>query len=911
MNNTATQPETASDFLSITDAVVDCSYKDISHESFNTLTDDDLSKFANNFITKEIVKLAEYRRVDDEQGATILNRKRNASTDYSGLLIPYKNPKTGQILEYELRRDKPDIEIKNGREKEVGKYLRPGGSKPLAYFAPGTDPAHFQDTLITIIFTEGVKKVLAILNATTDNLSHPSPFLIVGLSGVDNFRTTQTEVKATGEKRQVKDLLPELKDIDFHRRESLIIFDNNVFTNSNVYRARHRFADTLISLGTIVYFINLPQIDDINGIDDLLGYWNEKHGREGAIKEFNALLKTKRRFLVDAVFSRPLVGDSVTLKIEAGERNKVKVSALDVDGKTVEMHVFNPADADKRASFIKKQLEPVFRLTDTDRQEITRELIRLADLAEIVTKAEKSKDNPNGETIETSFKVLSDGRIIEQIRGGFAIYDPETGEHGIVDTVTDEDGTIYKPLEDDLFNTGGFYIADDLTEYGTTAELDADIEKYLSTYIDLKPLQLKMAAKYARFTFLFDKVLELPYINATGEPGAGKSRFGGAEVMICRRGLYLITPSAASVYRIAEKFHPTMFLDEFNDNNSDDSAAIIQILNAGYQKTGKITRQLGKGDGDFQTALFDPYCPKIIGSLKQAKSSAFNSRCIPIKMEQTMRNDIPLRLTPKMLRDAQQLQNKLTLYRLRHYTDDLEQRLDEAETILKAENLISRTAQVNIPLFAIIEDEDVRAEYINLLKGHDKVLVEQKQQTLDGEIIDKIHTLLFKEDEKGIRWNEQNITTAPVQDEVCEVLTTERLHGMINANRQKEIDIRYFGKLIIGLGLHTKKILRRDSDHYEKKAIIFDYKRLNYLFTIYDLLVTEEFNVSDVSKGNNPTKDTGLDLLTLNGNGIKNENQCQQANLSNQNTYATADIADIKPSENNGHNKKKVYRGLV
>src|SRR5688500_4184148 len=107
---------------------------------------------------------------------------------------------------------------------------------------------------------------------------------------------------------------------------------------------------------------------------------------------------------------------------------------------------------------------------------------------------------------------------------------------------------------------------------------------------------------------------------------------------------------------------------------------------------------------------------------------------------------------------------------------------------------------------------------------------------------------------------------------------------MINANRQKEIEIRYFGKLIIGLGLHTRKILRSDSIHYEKRAIIFDYERLKYLFTMYDLPFTLEFNVSNVSKADNANNLKDLALLTLNSNGAKNGNQCQQANLRNNGT---------------------------
>src|SRR5687767_581104 len=95
----------------------------------NKLTDRDYSNFRNGFITPEIIEAAGYFRVTEEEGAAILNRQRNASADYSGLAVPYKNPKTGQVLEFEIRRDNPDTVTKNGREKETGKYLRPAGSK--------------------------------------------------------------------------------------------------------------------------------------------------------------------------------------------------------------------------------------------------------------------------------------------------------------------------------------------------------------------------------------------------------------------------------------------------------------------------------------------------------------------------------------------------------------------------------------------------------------------------------------------------------------------------------------------------------------------------------------------------------------------------------------------------------------
>ncbi len=633
------------------------------------------------------------------------------------------------------------------------------------------------------------------------------------------------------------------------------------------------------------------------GIDEFLADFETNHGTSATIETCLKLVVTDAP-LFNGELQATICGGRVTLGAAAAERGKCRLTAKAEDGKPAAMDVFNPADAAKRDKFI-KQIADAIQLTSAEKREISAELISLAAEADSIFSAAAEEKTKNGqsETVETSFKVLSDGRIIEQIRSGFAVYNPETDEHEILESVADSDGTTYTPITDALFSEGGLYIADDLTEYDTEKELVTEIEKYLLKYLDLQPLFLKLTALYILFTYIFDKFLELSYINATGDAGSGKSRFGLAMALASRRGLALITPSAASVFRIVDKFQPTLFLDEFNSADSDDAAAIIQILNAGFQRTGKIPRQLGTSDGNFKTELFDPFCPKIIGSLKQSASNAFNSRCVEIEMERTTRNDIPLRLSHKLLSDAQIIRNKLTLWRLRNIQTDFEVRLDQAEEELRKAGIMPRLIQINIPLFALIEIEETKGEFINLLKGRDEVLAEEKALSLDGEIIDKIHTLLFETDEKETVLNEKNFSALPADDEICEELRIERLLGMMNANRPKEISAQSFGKMIIGLGLKTKKIVKRSSEHRLKKAIVFDAERLGYLFRIYNLPVSQEFNVTNVTKNHNPNNDIGLSAVTSSGSSNGQGSVCYQPKLSKESTYASGNIGNIKNTE--------------
>jgi hypothetical protein len=631
-----------------------------------------------------------------------------------------------------------------------------------------------------------------------------------------------------------------------------------------------------------------------NGIDEVLADFETNHGTAATIEKCLKLVLTDAQ-LFNGELQTKICDGRITLGAATAERGKCRLTAKTEDGKSAAMDVFNPADAARRDKFV-KQIADSVQLTSAEKREISAELISLASAADsiFIAGSEEKTKNGQSETIETSFKVLSDGRIIEQIRDNFAVYNPETSEHEILESVVDLDGTNYTPVSDALFSEGGLYIADDLTEYGSEKELVAEIEKYLLKYLDLQPLFLKLTALYILFTYIFDKFLELSYINPTGDAGSGKSRFGLATALASRRGLPLISPSAASVFRIVDKFQPTLFLDEFNNADSDDAAAIIQILNAGFARTGKIPRQLGTSDGNFKTELFDPFCPKIIGSLKKTNSNAFNSRCIEIKMERTTRNDIPLRLSHNLLNDAQKLRNKLTLWRLRNIKTDFETRLDRAEEELRESGIIPRSIQINIPLFALIESEEIKAEFITLLQGRDVVLAEEKALSLDGEIVDKIHTLLFDTDEEETVLNKTNFARLPAQDEICEGLTIERLLGMMNANRPKEIAAQSFGKMIFGLGLKTKKIVKRNSDHRLKKAIVYDAERLGYLFRIHNLPVSREFNVTNVTENDNYSNDTGLSAVTSGYSGNGQGSICYQANLSKESSYANGNIGNIK-----------------
>src|SRR5262249_45510873 len=151
-----------------------------------------------------------------------------------------------------------------------------------------------------------------------------------------------------------------------------------------------------------------------------------------------------------------------------------------------------------------------------------------------------------------------------------------------------------RPLVDDFINSGGLSLPATLLEYGDEKALDAEIEGYLHKYLDLIPRNRKLSACYVRFSYLFDKTLKLPYLRPLGPRGNGDSRLFAVVGGICYLPVTVINPSAAALFRIVDRYHPSLSIDEANfKEGSDDTQALIQILNSGYQRLAKIPRVEG------------------------------------------------------------------------------------------------------------------------------------------------------------------------------------------------------------------------------------------------------------------------------------------------------------------------------
>jgi hypothetical protein len=267
-------------------------------------------------------------------------------------------------------------------------------------------------------------------------------------------------------------------------------------------------------------------------------------------------------------------------------------------------------------------------------------------------------------------------------------------------------------------------------------------------------------AYYVLLTWMYDKFDVVPYLRAQGNFGTGKTRLLQVVGALSFRSLIASGATTASpIFRIIERFHGTVILDEadFSDR-SEIWAEITKILNTGYQRGGVVLRSEKKQAGDqYEPEAFDCYSPKILSTRQQYSDEALESRCLTHTMPvgHMVPGEIPLVLGDDFRKEAQQLRNMLLFWRLRHWRtvtlDPCErfyydrekgtarrfrgdQPIDnEQKKMLK--QLDNRLNQLLLPLLAVCDDEKLSDAILKHAYHFQRRVGEERRDSIEGRIM--------------------------------------------------------------------------------------------------------------------------------------------------------------------------------
>ncbi|MCI0389108.1 MAG: DNA polymerase [Acidobacteria bacterium] len=578
-----------------------------------------------------------------------------------------------------------------------------------------------------------------------------------------------------------------------------------------------------------------------------------------------------------AWITETLFDGKLTLQCDAAKKEKATVIGLNCD-KELSRDTFDLNSLPRRTAFARS----IKGFDATERTTIEEALLKLASRRSAVQEVIEDKDDKPVEKVIS--KILSDGRIIEQVAGcQFAVYDPQRGEVTYSRKV-ETDEAVYRPLDDDFILKGGLFLPASLIEYGDVATLDAEIEACVYRYSDVPDRERKLSSRYARLTYIADKLNEISYLRATGDRGSGKSRYICTSGMICLRPILVTSPSAASLYRMMDAYHPTLTIDECNlAVGNDDTQTMIQVLNSGFQRITTVSRCEKGDDGQQTVRMFSPFGPKLIGGLKLSDSEAFESRCVSVKLIKTARKDIPFRMTDRMLRDFAELRAKLYLWRLRSLGWDMEAALDKAEQELKNYQIEPRFIQIAIPIYGMIDDEGLKKDFAAMLEGRTDDAKEEKKESFDGQIAGLIHGRLFDVDDEGqAKWKIKGDLLKLEEGEPCEALRAELLVDLLNEGlpEKKKINGATFSRYRLRpLGFKTKQL---PSGAYRgRTAIIYSRVSFAHIFETFSLPVPGDFASTASTTEAKPNEDKNISESRQDENEVA-KNSCLDAGIYNE-----------------------------
>ncbi len=396
-----------------------------------------------------------------------------------------------------------------------------------------------------------------------------------------------------------------------------------------------------------------------------------------------------------------------------------------------------------------------------------------------------------------------------------------------------EDGVYrYIPSNDELLQKGTILLPSAAIPYGTEDDLELEIKSFIKTWLDVSEEHLQKATWYVLLSRLMDKINTLPYLRCLGDYGTGKTRYLDVIGGICYKPLFVGgAVSVAPIYRVIDKWRGTAIFDEFNLKSSDDSEAIIQILNNGYQRGKSVLRCQ---DGNYENVrAFDPFCPKILATRDRFKDKALESRCVTEILKTTGRTDIPIDLTKSFFEKRQELQNKLLMYRFKNWEN-----INTDEMInVDFGQVLPRIKQVHAPFTVLfLNDKDRLTKFIGYVQDTNRKIIEENSMSFDGQIINTYVNLLDAHEKQvslDSDYTPPVITSGNIKDHMVEFegWNAEKLNTRTIGRHIRTLGFEVTPKFIAG---KTQKIITIDDDAINNLKLKYVITSITSITSHYD-----------------------------------------------------------------------------
>lgn len=175
-------------------------------------------------------------------------------------------------------------------------------------------------------------------------------------------------------------------------------------------------------------------------------------------------------------------------------------------------------------------------------------------------------------------------------------------------------------------------------QHGETDKSDSalvgEIEGFLCRFVVLPAHTLLPLTLWTIATFTFESFDAFPYLVITSPTKqCGKTRLLECLELLVHEPRRASNPSEAALFRMIEKYGPTLLLDEAETLNGRGERAeyLRALLNAGNRRNASVPRCVGQGaNQDVQE--FSIYCPKIVAGIGRFPETLTDRAiCIPMQ----------------------------------------------------------------------------------------------------------------------------------------------------------------------------------------------------------------------------------------------------------------------------------------
>ena len=170
-------------------------------------------------------------------------------------------------------------------------------------------------------------------------------------------------------------------------------------------------------------------------------------------------------------------------------------------------------------------------------------------------------------------------------------------------------------------------------QYDASVCLPDVILAALNEYVDVKEHEAVAIVLWALHCHVYERFTISPRLALRSpRPGCGKTTLLDMLSLLTPRGKRIDHTTAAPLFRIIHRDHPTILIDE--GDNLEMVGTIRSIMNSGHRKGGHINRWIDGEDVEFDT--FGPMAVAVIGTLPEA----LLDRSIIINLRRTLRTDL-------------------------------------------------------------------------------------------------------------------------------------------------------------------------------------------------------------------------------------------------------------------------------